>query len=361
MRVKSLSTLLSTMNSQLIIEADLRSIIDELGKEIVKIEGKNILITGASGMLGGYITKTLMYANRNIFSKPCHIYLTLHNNSPFSESDYVHLIKESLITSTPSVKNINYIIHAASTAAPKLYINNMLETLNINILGLYSLLKMDLSSLESFLLFSSAEIYGNSMNEGKVTETYIGKVDHLNKRSCYVEGKRAAETISMNYYWEKNIPIKIARIFHTFGPGLNLDDGRVYSDFIKDGLEKKNISIRGNKDITRSYLYSKDASIMFFKLLLSNKNGEVYNIANEKNIATVEQLAKVTCDIFNSKYKNKLQVVIDNKEKRSFYKDAVNSVVPNMEKFKKDFHYVPSTDLFDAIKNTIDYYLSNNN
>lgn len=337
-----------------IIKEDILSVIFELGKDFYKFEGKNIFVTGASGMLASYLVYVLIYANKNLFKKPCELYLLMRKESDkFGEEKFIHYIYGDISESKSKIKEkINYIVHAASKAAPKMYLDNMVDTLNTNIKGLYNVLELVSKETKSILYFSSGEVYGQVDTDQKINENYIGRVDHLGKRSCYAEGKRAGETICMNYFWEKKFPIKIARIFHTFGPGLNLNDGRVFSDFIKMGLEGQNIEIRGNKNFERPFLYIKDATVMFFLLLLSSKNGEVYNISNNKEIHMVGEVAELVVEIIN-KYK-KLDIrVVENKINNAYMKDAMKSINPDITKFVKEFKYVPKTSLREALERTI--------
>jgi nucleoside-diphosphate-sugar epimerase len=338
-----------------IIKKDILAVISELGKKIFEFEGKNVFITGAYGMLASYMVYVLIYANKNLFKNPCNLYLLVREkNNKFSDEKFIHYIYGDISKSKPKIKeSINYIIHTASKAAPKVYMTNMVDTLNTNIKGLYNVLDLVNKKTESILFFSSGEVYGHVENvDQEIKEDYIGRVDHLGKRSCYSEGKRASETICMNYYWERNYPIKIARIFHTFGPGLNLDDGRVFSDFIKMGLDGKNIEIKGNKSFKRPFLYIKDATTMFFFLLLSSKNGEVYNISNNKEIHTVGTVAKLVAEIIN-KYKKINIKVLENISGDLYLKDAMKSINPSTEKFFEEFNYIPKTSLKEALERTI--------
>lgn len=339
-----------------IVNHDLEEIIKETGSELFKLEGKKVLITGASGMLVGYLVRALIYANEFLFKTPAQLYLVMRKKIfPFGQEKNLHYLFLDIAKTSPKVKDIDYIIHAASNAAPKIYLKKAVDTLNSNILGLYNLLKICKKKTKSILFFSSAEIYGQPQNDQPVNEQMIGRIDHLNKRSCYVEAKRVCETICMNYFWEKKLPVKIVRIFHTFGPGLNLHDGRVFSDFIRNGLERKNIEILGDKSIQRPLLYIKDATVMFLKILLSSQNGEVYNVANDQNVVSVEELAKIVCQVFNEESKKKLKVVI-RKGNVNYYQYAVKAIKPDISKFKKDFAYQPKTSVEEAVKRTVNYF-----
>lgn len=339
-----------------IIEQDIINIASFLQHDLSQLAGKNILITGASGMIGSYITSVFIYSNEHFLKKPAQIYvLTRNHNKKFGTKKYIHYVYAD-ITKKLSLPPMHYLVHAASKAAPKLYTNNMIDTLNTNILGTYSLLNLCNADTKSFLNISSAEIYGNA-SDAPVEETFIGTVDHINKRSCYVEAKRASETIAINYFWEKNVPIKIARLFHTFGPGVNLSDGRVFSDFLRFGLEKKDILIQGDPTVRRSMLYVKDAIMMLLKILLSKHNGEVYNVGHETNVVSIKEFADIVCSTYNQFYKDKIAVVEKKDKKNLYFAHAVQSIQPSIAKFKKDFGFVPKTDIQEAVKRTVAHFL----
>lgn len=341
-----------------IIKQDVTDIVDEIGSDLHKLEGMNILITGASGMLASYIVYLLLYANEKLFKKPAHLYLISRSKKEkFGRNKYIHYLTLDIAKAKPDVTNVHYIIHAASKAAPKLYEKNMIDTLNTNILGLYNVLALCSASTKSVLFFSSAEIYGSPSDNKAITEEYLGTIDHLNQRSCYVEAKKVCETICLNYFREKNIPVKIARIFHTFGPGINLDDGRVFSDFIRYGLQRNDIQILGDPTLLRSMLYVKDATIMFVKILLSDRNGEVYNVGSQKNIVSIKEFARIVCKTFNAVYKEKIRVKIKKDKNNTYFKNAVKCIKPSLEKFKRDFGYQPTSTIEEAAQRTIRYFL----
>lgn len=327
-----------------------------LRDDLSQLEGKNIVITGASGMIGSYLTFILVHANEHFLKKSAHIYVVTRNkHKKFGEQKYIHYVYAD-ITKKLSLPPMDYLIHAASKAAPKLYTDNMIDTLNTNILGMYSLLQLCNQKTKSFLYLSSSEIYGYA-SDNAVDETFIGTIDHTNRRSCYVEAKRVCETIALNYFWEKKIPVKIARIFHTFGPGVNLSDGRVFSDFLKFGLEHRDIIISGDPTIERSLLYVKDAAIMLLKILLSGRNGEIYNVGSEKNILSVREFADIVCSVFNKLHKDNIHVVVKKNSENTYYKHAVKAIKPSLKKFKQDFNYQPTTTITEAVERTARHFL----
>lgn len=345
-----------------IIENDIRNILLHLGNDIHKLEGKRILITGGAGMLANYIVQVINYANDNIFKNKCTLFLVYRSKSKkYKNSDYIRYLNLNIAEKIPKIDHLHYIVHAASKAAPKFYTENKIDTLSTNIKGTFNVLSLVDKSTESILYFSSGEVYGQPLTNEPIPETYIGSIDHLGQRSCYVEGKKAAETILMNYFYEKKYPIKIARILHTFGPGLNLMDGRVFSDFISNGLIKKNIAIKGNKDLKRPLLYIKDATIMLFKILFSSKNGEIYNVSNQRNLVSVKKMAEIVRNVFNNRYGRTILSVEINDNDSKYYKGAVKQISLDISKFTKIFKFEPNTGVQESFERTIDFYLDEGN
>jgi nucleoside-diphosphate-sugar epimerase len=159
---------------------------------------------------------------------------------------------------------------------------------------LYNLLALPLEGLESFLYYSTAEMYGNPSPENIPTkENYIYPTNHLSERSCYVESKKFGETLCMNYFYENSLPVKMIRPFHVFGPGIDLNDGRVFSDFIANILHSEDIIIKSDGQATRSFCYLADALDMTLKTLVSGRNGTAYNIGNPSNEISIKNLANL--------------------------------------------------------------------
>lgn len=336
-----------------VVQNDLEYISRHATHDLAALEGKNMLITGASGMLARYLVQTFVYANRHLLSKPAHLFLvTRHQPKTTNEHPWLHTLVQDVSQPIP-VKNMHYIVHAASQAAPKIYAQRKMDTINANILGLYHALHTVGKNPQGIVFFSSAEVYGNQTGHAPLDEKMTGCIDHLSPRSCYVEAKRMAETMCMNAFLEKHLPINIARIFHTFGPGMNLKDGRVFSDFFANGLRGENIEISGNVNLKRSFLYISDATIMFIKLLTGKKFGEVFNIANPKNTASVGEFAQLVCNAWNAHRKDRrLRVIIEKKDQTHFQGAALNTI-PTIAKFTKAFAFTPSVTLPKACDNTV--------
>ncbi len=339
-----------------IIRADVKNIAKELRTDLKKLEGSNILITGAAGMLTSYIVYTLLFANKNILKKPTKLYLVIRRDKKaFGNDRNITYYNQDISEKIKTEIEFDYIIHAASKAAPKIFTKNMVDTLSANILGLFNVMELCSSKTKSMLFFSSGEVYGSPPKNKAIKEDYVGKTNHLDPRACYFEAKKVAETIGMSYFWEKKIPIKIARIFHTFGPGMNLEDGRMFSDFISQGLKGEDIKLYGDSTIKRVMLYIKDATIMFLKILLKGKSGEVYNVGG-KDLVSVGGFAKIIAQEFTKQYGRKIKVVVKQKE-INYYKNVVKAIKPDITKFIKTFNYCPTTSTREAVFKTIRSYI----
>ena len=195
------------------------------------------------------------------------------------------------------------------------------------------------------MLTSTSEIYGDPQITPQVEE-YWGNVNPIGIRSCYDEGKRIAETLMMEYYNNHNIDIRIARIFNTYGPYMNKDDGRVVSNFINQMLENKDITIYGDGTQTRSFCYIEDTVNGLIKLMNNTKSIGPINIGNPNEI-TVKELVHILLNIINTKSK------IIYKELPS---DDPMQRRPNIDKANELLKWEPKINLNEGLVKTINYF-----
>ncbi|KAA6336830.1 GDP-6-deoxy-D-mannose reductase [termite gut metagenome] len=154
----------------------------------------------------------------------------------------------------------------------------------------------------SFLYFSSGEVYGKVNDSiATVSETDYGYLDPMNVRSCYGESKRMGENICISYMHQYGIPVKVVRPAHTYGPGMDLNDGRVFADFVRDVAHNNNIVMHSDGSNSRAFCYLSDATIAFFIVLLYGTNGEAYNVANPLCEITIIELAEKLVKLFPDK------------------------------------------------------------
>jgi UDP-glucuronate decarboxylase len=273
------------------------------------LAGKTIIVTGGDGFIGSYLVKALLFATaqRNLeikvicvarkpLSKLTRLKSYLDNpNLVFFQHD----ISQRLPTNFPSA---NVIIHAASQASPKYYGVDPVGTISANTIGTMQLLEHAQKTGSSrFLFFSSGEIYGEySKNETLIPESNYGSIDPLNIRSCYAESKRMGEAMCSAWGHQFNLSIVIVRPFHTYGPGLALDDGRVFADFVADVVAKRDIRIHSDGSAKRAFCYISDAVIGILTVLISGEKGEAYNVANIDSEISISDLATLLLNIYSN-------------------------------------------------------------
>ncbi len=262
----------------------------------------NILITGATGLIGGCLTDMLMEYSQ------CHVYALGRNTqraalrfASYQEDERFHFIKHDICQPLETNTNFQYIIHAASNASPNFFNQSPVEIMKSNLNGLCNLVEYGLRhNLQRMVYVSSGEIYGEG--DGSVfTEESCGYIDILSSRSCYPSSKRAAETLCAAYCQEYGAQIVVARPCHTYGPYFTESDNRVYAQFIRNILNNEDIVMKSKGEQFRSWLYVVDCATAILLLLLKGKNKEAYNIANSGSNITIRQLAEEIAHIGNKK------------------------------------------------------------
>lgn len=319
-----------------IIATDIESIVSKYN-EWEKLKGSTVLITGANGFLPSYMLYTLLYLND---SKKLEInILALVRNAKKARAKFGNLLERSDLkileqdVCLPIIfdEKIDYIIHAASQASPKYYGVDPVGTLSANVIGTKSLLDLALQKqVKSFLFFSTSEVYGVIDSSKIPTKEYdYGYIDPTNVRACYAESKRMGENMCVSYLHQYKVPIKIVRPFHTYGPGMELNDGRVYADFIANIVQNENIEMKSDGLAMRAFCYSADATLGFFKVLLAGENGEAYNVGNPNGEISIINLAEKLVNIFPEK---KLSVIKQQQTNANYIPSAVQRNCPDASK-----------------------------
>ncbi len=284
-----------------ILEGDLQQIIDEkISWE--KLRGKTVLITGASGMVGSYMLYVLTKLNdtRDYGIK---VLAMVRNPKKLpeevTERADVKVVVHDVTDKYEAEEKIDYIVHAASPASPLIMQNHPVETIAANTIGTFNTLTLAKEqNADGYLFISSREIYGQPYeNQELFYEDTYGFVDQLNPRSCYSEGKKAAETMCVSFKAEYGLNIKIARLAHTYGPGMSIYDGRVQADFLKNIVHNEDIVLKSMGTAVRTYTYISDAIVGMFKILLDSED-IVYNIGNENCKVSIRELAEIMVGIY---------------------------------------------------------------
>ncbi|MDD4347479.1 MAG: NAD-dependent epimerase/dehydratase family protein [Opitutales bacterium] len=265
------------------------------------LEGATFFIAGASGMIPSYMVRFLIYV-RNETGIKFKLVLLSKSTSKLSKiisqdinSPWIHVIENSVEGNWDYSGEITHILHAASPASPLQYVNHPIDTVHANVHGTERLLRLCQSSPHAtFLYISSSEIYGYlGAADVFARESEIGSLDPMGPRACYPEAKRMGETLSMAWHKQHNIDVRIARMFHTFGPGINLHDGRAFSDFMLQAKNGCNIVLRSNGLAKRSFAYLSDTVMGLFYIFCKGKSGEAYNVGNSSEVVTISDFARI--------------------------------------------------------------------
>ena len=319
-----------------------------------KFNNKNILITGANGLIASEIIDTLMYFSEKKNLR-INIYALCRNSvkakkrfKEYLESKIFHLVIQDVCENIKIDKKTHYIIHAASNAHPVAYSNSPTETLKTNTIGTINLLEYAKDTgTERFLYISSSEVYGECESyKNGYPETIFGGVDTLNPRSCYPESKRLAETACASYLAEYKLNTLIVRPGHVYGANITEDNSRADAQFLRNVLENQDIIMKSEGEQIRSYCYVADAVSSILAVLLCGVPGEAYNIANPNVVASIRQFAETMAFTGNVK----LCFEIPQIEERKGYTTMKNSFL-NAEKVMK-LGWRPNYDLTQGIKQT---------
>lgn len=264
-----------------------------------QFRGTTVLVTGASGILGTYMVETLLELNRTVLSSPARIVALVRNpitaKERFSEHmarpDF-HLLIQDVCVPLPAAERPDYVLHAASQVNPGLQRDDPVGTLLPNAVGTSQLLRaVEKHSIRGFLFLSSGTVYGTNNFQTSFSESDLGYLDLSNARASYAESKRMGEMMCVAWARQFGVPTRIVRPFHTYGPGMPLDDGRLCADFVRDILRKRPLVFHNTSSAPLSFCYLADATAAFFTVLLKGGDGEAYNVANPDASYSVRQLA----------------------------------------------------------------------
>ena len=326
-----------------------------------KLFNKTILISGANGFLAAYIVHFLMHLNK---CRDANIkVIGLVRNSVKARDRFqqylphpnLRFLEQNVCEEFQIDEKIHFIIHAASQASPRYYGRDPVGTILANTQGTTNLLKIAQNNpIESFLYVSSGEVYGKvDPLKIPISEVTQGEVNQLEVRSCYAEGKRAGETLCISWFHQYQVPIRIVRPFHTYGPGFNLDDGRVFADFVSDIINNRNIRLYSDGSATRSFCYIADACLGFIAALLLGKPGSAYNIAGDTEVSMLA-LGNLLCELFPEKA---LKVEFQNSAKQNYIPSPFARIVADISKAGKELSWRPIIPLHDGFKRTVASFL----
>ncbi len=277
-----------------------------------QLGGATVAVTGAAGMLATYIVETLLALGDRA---PGLRVIGMVRDLPRAQRRFAHhvsrkdliLIEQDLGRPLHVEHKLDFIVHAASQASPKFYGKDPVGTIAPNALGTAALLELALAhESKGFLFVSSGEVYGQVPPEKiPIREDGYGYLDPMNPRSCYAESKRMGEQLCVAYATQFGVNAKVVRPFHTYGPGMALDDGRVFADFVANVVANKDIEMTSDGSAIRPYCYISDATRAFFTALLLGEKALAYNVGNPDAELSVLDLATLVTGLFPER---KLQV-----------------------------------------------------
>jgi len=292
-----------------IIYEDIQAVLSEK-MEWSSLKGKTILITGANGFISTYVIYTLLRLNMTNFqSAPMTIFALVRNRekankkfSQFIQKGHLRIIVSDVSEPISLDEKIDIIIHAASQASPKYYGVDPVGTLKANTLGTANMLDLARKvDVDRFIYLSTGSVYGVlDGNLCNIAESYTGNVDITDVRSCYGESKRMGENMCVCWAHQYGFHVNMLRLAHTYGPGIELDDGRVFSDFVKNIIHNEDISLNSDGRAKRCFLYITDMITGLFAVLFNGKNGHAYNIAADTE-TEIRELAKILCGLYPEK------------------------------------------------------------
>ena len=339
-----------------IIDEDAQQIIDENNK-LTELYNSSVMVTGASGMIGSYFVYTLMKLNED-YDANIKIIPLIRNLYKLDEEilskDYVHPIVQDVTEKINYENDVDYIIHAASPASPKIMKEKPVETNFANTLGTaQTLIFAKNHNTKKYLFISSREIYGAPLeNQEYFTEDSFGIIDQLIPRNAYAEGKKAAENMCVGFKKEYRLDTKIVRLAHTYGPGMSVDDGRVQADFLKNLLNEEDIVLNSDGSSIRTYTYISDAVSAMFKIILKSKD-MVYNVSDERNEVSIRELAETMVKILPEK-KLKLVFNIKDEDKDAGYAPFKFGLLSS-EKIRKELNWNAKYSVFEGFKRTLEF------
>ena len=296
-----------------IVEEDLTRIVS-VNLPWSDLDGATVLVTGAYGFIAAYIIETLLFLNdQGAMQNPIRLLALGRSREKALQRFAAHDGRPDLQFILQDVSDplkvaagqrIDYMIHAASPASPKHFFPDPVGTFKPHIIGMNHLLECArTANVRGFLLVSSVEVYGRFERTPTepITEDRFGTLDPLELRACNAEGKRASETMCRAWAQQYRVPTRIARLAHTYGPGMALDDGRVFADFVANIVHNEDIVLKSDGTALRVFCYLADAVAGLFTVLLKGETANAYNVVNENGAIRIHDLAHLLCDMFPEK------------------------------------------------------------
>ena len=305
---------------------------------------RRILITGGAGFIGSHLCERLLNEGNDVICLDNFFTGSKDNIRHLLDNNRFELVRHD-ITKEYFIE-VDEIYNLACPASPPHYQYNAIKTIKTSVLGMINMLGLAKRCKAKILQASTSEVYGDPLIHPQV-ESYWGNVNPIGIRSCYDEGKRCAETLMMDYHRQNKVDIRIVRIFNTYGPNMDLNDGRVVSNFIVQALKNEDITIYGDGSQTRSFCYVDDLIDGMIKMM-NNKKGFIgpVNLGNPSE-RTILDFAKLIIKLTNSSSKIIYKPLpLDDPSKRQ----------PDISLAEKELNFTPKVDIEEGLIKTIEYF-----
>jgi UDP-glucuronate decarboxylase len=303
-----------------------------------------ILVTGGAGFIGSHLCDRLVKQGHHVLCVDNYFTGNKDNINHLLDFKNFEVIRQDICF--PLYVEVDQIYNLACPASPKYYQQDPIQTMKTSVIGAYNMLGLAKRTGAKILQASTSEVYGDPRQHPQ-TETYWGNVNPIGIRSCYDEGKRAAETLFMDYHRQHNVRIKIMRIFNTYGPRMAEGDGRVVSNFIVQALQDQDITVYGKGDQTRSFCYVDDLLDGMIALMATGDDitGPV-NIGNPDEFTILELAQKVI------KFTKSRSNIIY----QPLPEDDPKQRQPDITEAQNILNWEPSVDLDTGLLKTIEYF-----
>lgn len=339
--------IMEKIKSHPLYREDLQNILSV--KSIKSLQGKRVLITGSTGMIGVMLIDSLMLLGGvEIFAVGRDQEKARTRLGEYFEKSNFHFVLHDVIQPFSQDIKVDYIIPLASNTHPLAYSEYPIETMLINIEGAKNALELACRCGATVLYPSTVEVYGNSVDGKPFKEEVNGHLNLGNSRACYTESKRASEALCQSYKHQKNVKVKIARLCRVFGPTMLLLDTKVSSQFIVNALNDKNIILKSEGNQYFSYIYVADAVASLLCVLLNGEIGEVYNVSSSKTAVYLKDFAKYTANIAG----NQVVYELPKEQEKNGYSIATTAILDN-SKLLALGGYNPKYTIINAIERTI--------
>jgi len=307
-----------------------------------------VIITGVAGFVGSHLADKFVNKGFHVIGIDNFLTGSIENISSLLDKDNFEFIEHDIIKPIKLDEKIDIILHFACPASPEDYLQYPLETLRVDSIGTYNTLEMCRENNARYIFASTSEIYGDPLVNPQ-PETYWGNVHSTGLRSVYDESKRFSEALSMAYYREYCLDVRIVRIFNTYGPRMKLNDGRVVPNFISQALKNEDLTVYGEGTQTRSFCYVKDLVEGIFKISnTDNLNGNIMNLGNPDEYKILD-FAKIIINKTNSNSKITF---------KDLPEDDPKLRCPDISKVQSLIEWKPQTSLDNGLQETIKFLKS---